>query len=677
MSDMIAEFVAEAQENLDAMAAQLVQFEADPRDADALAAVFRLLHTLKGTCGFLGLPQLEAMAHRGESLLEPFRGEGAVVDAAGAGGILDSLDAIKAHLAYIEREGREPDLTGPESTASAHDEATRGDHGGRSIRISLKVLDELMTLAPELVVARNQLLRLDADREDSPFAPVLQRLSSLTRDIQESVTRARMQQIGVAWRTFPRLVRDLSMEVGKPVRLLLEGEETELDRQVMELIRDPLTHMLRNAVDHGLEPGPARLAAGKPEIGTIRLSASHRGAYVVLRMADDGRGLDAERIRAKALERGLATLDALATMSSARLYQLIFAPGFSTAEAVTNLSGRGVGMDVVRSNVEALGGEIDVDSVPGQGAVFTISLPLTLAVTPALIVAVAAQRFAIPQSQVREVVRVGAGASCRIQAGPDGPIIRLRGATIPIVALDRHLQLRSGAFKADAVLIAQLPGGPIGVPVDSVLNIEDVVVKPLPGPLRGLAIFSGVTVLGDGAILLIADVNALASHAPVQLSQEAGSTPSQDAQARGEQTQYLLFRAGGRTQALDITRIERVLRARASQLHEVAGQMIVDYGGRPAPVLPMHDGTASAPAEPVRSLLMLANGEQPVALAVDEILAVVPACGALDVAAARTGVLGGVLLGDVEAEVIDADWRLDQGSAAYVLMRAAAGRQAA
>src|SRR6185437_5475674 len=419
MDDLLREFLTEINESLERVDAELVRFEREPNNANILGNIFRLVHTIKGTCGFLGLPRLEALAHAAETLMGKFR-DGMPVTADAVTLILNTIDRIKIILDEIETEQKEPDggdtdlierlarraagelqaaslpqppqpvelleiheagepveaadpveTLEPALSQAQHEE--RGEKaGGQSIRVSVGTLDYLMTTVSELVLTRNQLLEIVRRHEDSDFKVPLQRLSNVTAELQEGVMKTRMQPIGNAWQKLPRIVRDLANELGKKIELETQGAETELDRQVLDLIKDPLTHMVRNSADHGLETPEQRRMAGKPEQGRIRLSAYHEGGYIIIQVADDGRGLDSARIRAKAVAQGLVSEAEVEKLTEAQVHKFIFAPGFSTAAKITNVSGRGVGMDVVRNNIDQIGGTIDVKSVAGAGLSFTI-----------------------------------------------------------------------------------------------------------------------------------------------------------------------------------------------------------------------------------------------------------------------------------------------------------------
>ncbi len=571
MDELLGDFVAETGESLDLIDRELVRFEQEPDNAETLNTIFRLVHTVKGTCGFIGLHRLAKLAHAAENLIGQYR-DGARVTVEGVTVTLATIDRIKHILAEIERNGTEPagsdaDLIGPlEAIAraqtglrsrSAHDaeeaaalpderllqagevsldelerawrtapgpeaaqaEGARGDgfameaHArSQTVRVSVDTLEHLMTTVSELVLTRNQLLDLVRRTGDSEFKTPLQRLSNVTAELQEGIMKARMQPIANAWQKLPRLVRELSLELGKKIELEMAGSETELDRQVLEQIKDPLTHMIRNSADHGLEQPSERVKANKAETGRIKLSASQQGGYIMIEVADDGRGLDAKKIRSKALETGLATQAELDRLSDADTYKFIFRPGFSTARAVTGVSGRGVGMDVVRNNIELIGGTVELKSTSPKGTVFVIKIPLTLAIMAALIVEAGGQRFAIPQFSVVELVRAGPKSEHRVELINDAAVFRLRDRLLPLLDLCQLLALEGSettlerlAGETLTVVVMQIGARRFGVLVDSVFRTEEIVVKPMSSLLRDVTVFSGNTILGDGSVIMIID----------------------------------------------------------------------------------------------------------------------------------------------------------------------------
>src|SRR5712692_4605213 len=601
MDDLLREFLTETNESLDLVDVQLVKFEQDPNNAKILDNIFRLVHTIKGTCGFLGLPRLEALAHAGETLMGKFR-DGMPVTAAAVPLITGSIDRIKEILATLEATEAEPEGTdqdllhplvemsmqslvtapaivavkeevvslpqilerelrpgevsldelerafretatetetetapAPASAAAPEQDAApvvapskkpatgksvvevevqEADKiANQSIRVNVDTLEHLMTMVSELVLTRNQLLEISRRNEDTEFKVPLQRLSNVTAELQEGVMKTRMQPIGNAWQKLPRIVRDLSGELGKQIELEMHGADTELDRQVLDLIKDPLTHMVRNSADHGLETPAERLAAGKPEQGTIRLSAYHEGGHIIICIADNGRGLNTERIKAKAIANGLVIEAELEKLTEAQIHKFIFAPGFSTAAQVTSVSGRGVGMDVVRTNIDQIGGTIDVKSVAGQGSSVTIKIPLTLAIVSALIVEAAGDRFAIPQLAVVELVRARANSEYRIERIKDTAVLRLRNKLLPLMHLMKLLKIDDGSSSDPEngfIVVTQVGSQTFGIVVDGVFHTEEIVVKPMSTKLRHIDMFSGNTILGDGAVIMIIDPNGIA-----------------------------------------------------------------------------------------------------------------------------------------------------------------------
>lgn len=540
-----------------------------------------------------------------------------------------------------------------------------------TVRVGLDVLEGMMTLVSELVLTRNQLLQVNRVREDASFSAPLQRLSSITGELQQTVTKTRMQPIGSAWSKLPRLVRELSRELGKPIDLVMEGEAVEVDRQVLELIKDPLTHMVRNSADHGLENPEAREAAGKPRLGTIRLSARPEGGSIVIRLSDDGRGLDGRRIRAKAVEQGLLTAAEAEALTDAQAYRLIFAPGFSTAAEVTSVSGRGVGMDVVSSNLERIGGQVEIQSIPGQGATFILKIPLTLSILAALIVRVGDQRFAIPQASVVELVRVGRGSPHRVEVIESIRMLRLREHLLPVLDLADQLQVDAQTAASGYVAVIQIGPRKFGLSVDLVIDTEEIVVKPLASVLRAVNRFSGATILGDGSVVLIVDPNVLAEQVGEVEGGKSADLSSSDP-TLGERTKLLLFRAGDQTlKAVELSRVTRLERVASSSLEYANGRRVMQYRGRLAPVLAVdeHQSVGAGSSQP---LLVFSGAMYAMALAVDQIVDVIEDRLHLELASDRPGVLGTAVIGGRAAEVLDIDHYLVLGLAAQAQIKSGA-----
>ncbi|MBY0457012.1 MAG: chemotaxis protein CheA, partial [Gemmataceae bacterium] len=533
LHDIIREFLVETHENLAQLDRDLVALEREPGDQDTLARVFRTVHSIKGGAGFLGFAQLQNVTHAGETLLGKVRA-GAVgfgPDLAhieppgpdGAGGYASQIDELE-RLARAHRpapppvesrtpavplpptpSGGAPETEAPTSTPSGHDAPEPRAPGvtDSSVRVGVGLLDRLMNLVGELVLARNQILQHAAVAEDAGFLGTVQRLNLLTTELQAGVMKTRMQPIGTVWGRFPRVVRDLALACGKRVALALDGSETELDRTIVEAIRDPLTHLVRNAIDHGIEPPAERVARGKPPEGRLSVRAFHEGGKVVVEIADDGGGIDPGRVKAKAVALGLVSPEQAARLPDPDAVDLIFAPGFSTADRVTQFSGRGVGMDVVRTNVEKLGGAVTVESRVGRGTTIRLRIPLTLAIVPALLVSAGGDRYAIPQVNLVELVRVeGEAAAAAVESVHGVPVFRLRGNLLPLVGLTRTLQVPADPAPDGtlSLVVLQADERKFGLVVSHIHDTEEIVVKPLQKPLKGLGVYSGATILGDGRV---------------------------------------------------------------------------------------------------------------------------------------------------------------------------------
>jgi two-component system chemotaxis sensor kinase CheA len=712
MDDLLADFLTETNEGLQSLDGALLSLERNPNDAAVLGEVFRTIHTIKGTCGFLGLPRLEKVAHAGENVLGRWREGSLPVTPEGISLILSAVDRIKSIVAGLETAGTEPagddgaiiealdaafrgelpatthaamvdevvDLPhgiaaepAPAEAAAAEAVATHAESGPgnapQTIRVAVDVLEDLMVLVSELVLTRNQLLQLARSESNSPFTVPLQRLSQITSDLQDGVMKTRMQPIGSAWQKLPRLVRDLANDLGKKITLDMIGAETELDRQVMELIKDPLTHMVRNSADHGLETPEQRRAAGKPETGRITLNAYHQGGHIVLEIGDDGRGLAVDKIREKVLRQGLAGEAELASMSEAEIQRFIFRPGFSTAAAITSVSGRGVGMDVVKTNLERIGGIVELRSREGRGTTFTIKIPLTLAIAAALIVESGGERFAIPQNGVLELVRVGEGDGPRVENIKSAPVLRLRDRLLPLVPLARLLDLEHEERAPDAtsfVVVTQVGTQVFGIVVDRVFDTEEIVVKPVAPILRDVTMFSGNTILGDGSVIMILDPNGIARATGLSVdggSEAAPPAPKpQRGRGGGERTALLLFRAGeGAPKAVPLGLIARLEDLPAERVEFAGEKMVVQYRGTLMPLVPL-SGYAQMPEAGCRqAVLVFGDGAHSMGLMVDEILDVMEAPLLIDRGGERPGFLGSAVIAEKVTEILDCAYWLRQG----------------
>ena len=748
MDDLLTDFLTETNESLAEADLALVRLEQDPGDAATLALIFRLVHTIKGTCGFLGLPRLEKVAHAGENVLGKVRDGALVVTPDLITVILAALDRIKLIVAGLEGAGQEPagddaaliaeldaiyegrsapppdeastksgrkggkraapiaDIAEPapapveaaiaepsvgeppiaESQAVVANEpaVVESSLAGQTIRVGVDVLENLMTLVSELVLTRNQLLQLARSQENAAFTGPLQRLSHIVSDLQEGVMKTRMQPIGIAWNKLPRIVRDLSRELGKKIDLVMLGADTELDRQVLELIKDPLTHMVRNSGDHGLEPATERRAAGKPETGRITLNAYHEGGHIVIEIADDGRGLPVGRIRAKALAYGLASEAELAAMSDEVIHRFIFHPGLSTSTTVTAVSGRGVGMDVVKTNIEKIGGTIEMKSRPGRGTSFTIKIPLTLAIVAALIVQSGGERFAIPQISVVELVRARESANSAasdaantesvIERVNDTPVLRLRERLLPLVSLDELLGIQPAAEdkaangdQASTIVVAQVGAAQLGLIVDRVFDTEEIVVKPVAPVLRHIGMFSGNTILGDGSVIMILDPNGIAKASGVASSaeeREAAQLPTASAISSDTgRVAMLLFKAGDQgLKAVPLSLVARLEQLPQDRIEFAAGAPVTQYRGRLMRLLPMSGSIdATRPEVPVLVFSDQAansGAERRMGLVVDEIVDVVEDRLQIELSHAREGILGTAVIAGRATDVIDTSYWL-------------------
>ena len=722
MDDLLREFVTETNESLDVVDVELVRFEQDPNNAKILDNVFRLVHTIKGTCGFLGLPRLEALAHAAETLMGKFRdGLPATNDAVTL--ILSTIDRIKQILDSLEREQREPegadedlisdlekmverlapaaeaappqyavgtltlqvlerplrpgedslddlerafretpvDPPAPKPAKPAPAEPAKDDPtkiANQSIRVTVDTLEHLMTMVSELVLTRNQLLEIVRRHEDSEFKVPLQRLSNVTAELQEGVMKTRMQPIGNAWQKLPRVVRDLSNELGKQIDLEMQGAETELDRQVLDLIKDPLTHMVRNSADHGLETPEQRRAAGKPEHGRIRLSAYHEGGHIIIQVADDGRGLDTDRIKAKAIAQGLVSEADAEKLTEAQIHKFIFTPGFSTAAKITSVSGRGVGMDVVRNNIDQIGGTIDVKSVAGVGLSFTVKIPLTLAIVAALIVEAGGDRFAIPQIAVIELVRARAGSEHRVERIKDTAVLRLRDKLLPLTRLSQLLgtETEPGDLERGFIVVTQVGSQSFGIVVDSVFHTEEIVVKPLSTKLRHIAMFSGNTILGDGSVIMIIDPNGVALSLGSAVTSQLDANKAADtrhAAADEQTTSLLVFRAGSsQPKAVPLSLVTRLEEIDARKIELSNGRHMVQYRGHLMPLVSMND-SVRVKSEGAQPLLVFSDGARSMALVVDEIIDIVEDRLDIQVGGDNSGVLGSAIIKGQATEIID------------------------
>jgi len=887
MDDLLNEFLTETGESIDVVDVELVKLEQDPNNKEVLDNIFRLVHTIKGTCGFLGLPRLESVAHASENVLGKFRDGELQVSEHAVTVILESLDRIKEILAGLEATEEEPEgddsdlisrldaiaegamaepdpepdtmdadivdpglgrplkagevsleeleaafanAPGPEEMddapasagaaggslfervggedtlavashlvsqrlandkelskffagtaadlrkgqfmglmmaifkddidaadnvarqivsvsgftdqyfdkmikvikevlveckvdgdtadeavmsfelvregvvsaakavakaetnkagtsssaqadagagAAAHGEA--GKRASQSIRVSVDLLEDLMNMVSELVLTRNQLLQITRNMDKSELGVPLQRLSQCTTELQENVMKTRMQPIGNAWAKLPRIVRDLTVELDKKIELDMRGADTELDRQVLELIKDPLTHMVRNSADHGIEKPAERMAVGKPEVGTIVLNAYHEGGHIIIEIKDDGRGIPVAKLSAKILEKKLATEAELADMSDTQIQKFIFHPGFSTAEKITSVSGRGVGMDVVRSNIEKIGGTIDMVSVEGKGSTFQIKIPLTLAIVAGLIVKAQEERYAIPQISVLELVRASSNSEHKIETIKDTPVLRLRNRLLPLVYLNEVLgfmtrdEIDARENADDFIVVAQVGAFTFGIVVDQVFDTEEIVVKPVAPILKDLDIYSGNTILGDGSVIMILDPNGIAAKANSGVGDHEREEEDAREQVRrgsgNEKESMLVFRAGGKNpKAVPLALVARLEEIEVETIEISDGRHMVQYRGALMPLIKAHPDMTLR-EEGRQPVLVFTDREYTMGLAVDEILDIVEEELNIKLASDKQGVVGSAVINGKASEVIDVSYFLNLAFADWLRSR--------
>ena len=660
--EILTEFIIETNENLTRLTQDLVAIETRPKDADLLASIFRTFHTIKGTTGFLGFTKLESLTHIAENILSQVRNFERDLTPELVSLILETTDVVTAQLAVIETTGQESpvsnvDLEGrlrkfadgekkalvvekeavveefvEPAQASDQGSPTKGPSAADStIRVDVAMLDKLMNLVGELVLSRNQILQYAVRHDDAALGASSQHLNLITTELQEGVMKTRMQPIGTVWNKLPRVVRDMANASGKKIKLEMDGAETELDRTIIEAIKDPLTHLLRNACDHGLEQAVVRTAAGKSPQGTLSMRAFHEGGHVNIEIADDGAGIDPAKVKNKALDKGLIRADHAERMDDRDAVQLIFLPGFSTAEKVTNISGRGVGMDVVKTNIERIGGVVEVASQKGVGTTIRIKIPLTLAIIPGLVVMTNGQRFVIPQVSLQELIRLeGDGIKKGIEKIGNSPVLRRRGRLLPLVYMNEALGLAASdreAAEVANIVVLQAEDRQFGLVVDSILDTQEIVVKPLGKLLKKADCFAGATIMGDGGVALILDVARVGRKSGVVVERESGDMrQEQEVYVADDSKTYLLFRAAGlRRAAVPLAEVSRLEEFPRSSIEFAAGRPVIQYRGEILPLISLsrilgRGNQDSAFAKSMVQAVVFKAGERSVGLVVDEII---------------------------------------------------------
>jgi two-component system chemotaxis sensor kinase CheA len=673
VDDLIADFVAECREMLEALGGEIVAWEAQPEDRARLDSIFRFVHTVKGNCGFFDFPRLEALSHAAEDALADVRANRRHADPALVSSVLAIIDRISEMVSAIEAgeempagddraliHALEPGAEGATVpvTAAVVDGATKPSSAPRTIRLSVELLDRVMSTVSDMVLARNELARrLRESESDVPVDGAFERLSSIIAEMRDAITRTRMQRIENLFVGLPRMVRDLCAELGKQVLVDIEGGDVELDREMIEMIRDPLTHIIRNAVDHGIEKPAERLKTGKREIGVLSVSARQSGNQILIDIHDDGRGIDGKKLVDKAIANGIVTKEEAAQLSHRDQLSLIFEAGLSTAQAVTAISGRGVGMDVVRSNIERIGGIVEVDSKIGEGTRMTLRVPLTLTIIPALTVSIAGQHFAIPRSAIEEIVRAN-GESVTLEHLGGAGVATIRGRRVPEVSLASILGIDSKLDEHDRRLIVLRPaGGDVyALSVDRIHDHEELVVKPAAPAVMATGLYAGTTLADDGSPILLMDPAGIAEVGGVKLEAQDRSARIAEgpAAAISKATPVLLFRGldGGR-RALRLAVVDRIEEVAASNVKEAAGQLRVQLGEA---ILPLTGATAAEIAGDKIRLFRLNDGSHEIGYAFAEVVDF--ATIEHDVIHAdHPGEVSGVsLINGEPAELVDAHW---------------------
>lgn len=817
VDEIVREFLVESSENLDQLDRDLVALEEQPGSRPLLSSIFRTIHTIKGTSGFLAFGRLERLTHAGESLLVELRDGRRTMDQRTTDVLLAMVDRVRDILTAIERDGTEGDVevdsvvarveavraeqpqqddedeapvrvvepapepvvvepvveepavepvavepaaepvaapaveaTAPAAEATAAvkrvrkttrrvgtkraaaaadtpavtsaasepvpqsttsvdtipeeepvtpapaptpapaarvpsphvppdsappadvpDEPGHARVAETAIRVDVDLLDALMRQVGELVLARNQITRLAAAAQDVTLVRTAQRLDLIAGELQEGVMKTRMQPIDNVFSKMPRIVRDLAATCGRQIRLDVSGGDTELDRGLLEAVKDPLTHLVRNAVDHGIESPQDRVAAGKPAVGVLGLRAYHAGGQVVVEVSDDGKGIDPVEVGAKAVERGIRTASQVEASTPADLLQLLFLPGFSTAAVVTNVSGRGVGMDVVRTKVEAVGGTVDVESTVGQGTVWRLRIPLTLAIMPALTVECSGDVYAVPQVNLLELVALDAQrGGTSIEHVHDAPVYRLRGELLPLVSLAQVLGVESAddGTGSSVIAVVQSDHHRFGLLVDRVLNTEEIVVKALSPRLKSIGLYAGATVLGDGRVSLILDVQAVARRALHGEHEAAARRGAQDTVVVSEHTEQVLVVGIGdaRRVAMPLKQVTRLEHLRSDEVEHVGGREVVRYRGTILPLVRL-DRVLGAYGEETEALLVvvLTRGTRAVGLVVREIVDILEDHGDQHSDVEDHGLLGSTVLGERVVELLDVRGAILAADAAF------------
>jgi two-component system chemotaxis sensor kinase CheA len=725
MDEIIKEFVQESTENLDRLDQDFLKLESDPGNLELLKTIFRAVHTVKGTCGFLGFTKLEALAHAGENLLSLLREGELRLTPAIADALLEMVDAIRGYLREINSTESEGDADptalitklnqllktaspGPAAATSSQQTELESNANSQAasvapetpttlpalkeppspeisaearpkaeetkeaaIRVDVNLLEKQMNLVSELVLLRNRLLQLAADANERNLNATVHGLNYVTSELRKNVMKTRMQPVSQLFDKLPRIIRDVSRDMGKKVRLETQGGDTELDKTLLEAIKDPVTHILRNSIDHGIEAPELRHSHGKPEEGTVSVRAFHEGGNFHLEITDDGAGIDSERVKQKAVSKGLITAAAIEKMSEAEVLNLIFLPGLSTAEKVTNVSGRGVGMDVVKTNIERIGGRAKLESKKNQGTTLLLEIPLTLATIPALTVVSGNSVFAIPQAALVEMVALDTQGAEKVIESIDGvSVFRFRGMVVPLLSLRDELKLTDVPQRdADIIklVVVRTEGRQIALQVDTIRNTEEIVIKPLDKRFKSIALFSGATVLGDGRVALILDIPSFVRRAGVVLNRELRIDRAVEVSQREKVSLLLLAGPDGERMAIPLDFVQRLEEFEPSAKEPMGELTVVQYRNEILPITPLADllderrtrrrteegRNAALGEEKIQAVVLRLGGCRAVILEVHRILGIVKMEIKNLTAPSRPGVRGSLVIQERVTELLD------------------------
>ncbi len=669
MDDLLQEFIAETRETLEALAGEIVMWEADPSDRNRLDSIFRFVHTVKGSCGFLDLPRLSRLSHAAEDVLAAVRSGERAPDTALVNAVLAIVDRIGEIIeaidagAALDDSGEELLIAalnkGAEAATSQSPSALVCRAPTRSVRLSVDLLDRMMSGMSDMVLARNELARrLRYEAIEPAIEAALDRLSLTVAEMRDTVTRTRMQKIEALFSALPRMVRDTAAELGKAVTLTVDGSDVELDREMIEMMRDPLVHIVRNSIDHGIESLSERRAAGKRDNGRLTVSARQSGNQIIIEVVDDGRGIDVERLITKMAESGARSEAELRALPDNAKLELVFEPGLSSKNVVTSISGRGVGMDVVRANIEQIGGRVALTNMPGRGLRLTIHVPLTLSIISTIVLGAAGQRFAISRQAIEEIVRVR-GDAVRIDMLGDTPVATVRGRRLPLISLASALGLGTDKAVPNMLAIVSVTGGSYALSVDEVLDTEELVVKPATPAVMACGLYAGQTLPDNGRPMLLLDSAGLAAASGLQFSREV-TTEEDDAVGDGSQaaaTSALLFLdLDGTRRAVPLAVVDRVELVDTQSVRFAAGQLRLLIDDALIPLTGVADCQQLVAARAGIAVLRIADGRTEIGYAIAEALDIVTIDDSWSPARTAGPVAGVMVLEGEQIEVLDIHW---------------------